>query len=266
MGTLTPEESAGIQGLLESSSDEGKAAIMGTFGAFDPEFRAQFEQQTAVPEPPVAMPPRPPDFPPKSPVPPPPMPPEPPRISPQEPEEQPIYDNAPRFMEPLERAQAEFAATGQVSPQAQIAAFQHASQQGMTGTEMEALFGMPAGTARRFASENQLAPLPDARGGMEQRGTPTSPTPESTPTGIAAAGAAAGTTTGPATLEEYKQIQAGGTKFLTNPTTGETMEVLVNDPRFSGMSEGEQAALAFGGRHSTRGYKFKRFCCKSGSI
>ena len=72
------------------------------------------------------------------------------------------YDTAPRFQEPLERAQAEFAATGQVSPEVQIAAFEQASQMGMPASELEQMFGMPAGTAAQFASQNQLAPLPDA--------------------------------------------------------------------------------------------------------
>ena len=42
-GTLTDEEAAGIAGLLDSSSEEGKAAIMGTFGAFDDSFATQFQ-------------------------------------------------------------------------------------------------------------------------------------------------------------------------------------------------------------------------------
>ena len=48
------------------------------------------------------------------------------------------------------------------------------------------------------------------------------------------------------TQTEVDQANAGGTKILTNPATGETMEVLVNDPRFTGLSESEQVALAFG--------------------
>jgi hypothetical protein len=87
-----------------------------------------------------------------------------------EPEEQPIVDSAPRFMEPLERAQAEFAATGQVSPEVQIAAFEQASQMGMPSSQLEQMFGMPAGTAAQFASQNQLTPL---MGQQKQNGVPT---------------------------------------------------------------------------------------------
>ena len=80
------------------------------------------------------------------------------------------YDTAPRFMEPLERAQAEFAATGQVSPEVQIAAFEQASQMGMPSSQLEQMFGMPAGTAAQFASQNQLTPL---MGQQKQNGVPT---------------------------------------------------------------------------------------------
>ena len=41
-------------------------------------------------------------------------------------------------------------------------------------------------------------------------------------------------------------VQAGGSKTLTNPATGQTMEVLVLDPRFVGLSEAEQIELVFG--------------------
>jgi hypothetical protein len=51
--------------------------------------------------------------------------------------------------------------------------------------------------------------------------------------------------------EKAAAIQAGGTKILTNPTTGQTMEVLVNDPRFAGLSEAEQIALVFGAAATT---------------
>ena len=46
--------------------------------------------------------------------------------------------------------------------------------------------------------------------------------------------------------EKVAAVQAGGTKILTNPATGATMEVLTNDPRLAGMSEAEQIALVFG--------------------
>ena len=42
--------------------------------------------------------------------------------------------------------------------------------------------------------------------------------------------------TGPSTQEEADQIQAGGTKTVTNPATGETMQVMANDPRLEGLS------------------------------
>ena len=42
-GTLSDSEAASIAGLLESSTDEGKAAIMSTFDAFDPSFGTQFQ-------------------------------------------------------------------------------------------------------------------------------------------------------------------------------------------------------------------------------
>ena len=108
------------------------------------------------PPPPIPQPPPPPqDLRPQRPEPP-----------PQEPEEQPIVDSAPRFMEPLERAQAEFAATGQVSPEVQIAAFEQASEMGMPPSQLEQMFGMPAGTAAQFASQNQLTPLMGQQGGI----------------------------------------------------------------------------------------------------
>jgi hypothetical protein len=47
------------------------------------------------------------------------------------------------------------------------------------------------------------------------------------------------------TTAETTAAQAGGNKTLTNPATGQTMEVLVNDPRFAGLSEAEQIALGF---------------------
>ena len=60
---------------------------------------------------------------------------------------------------PLERAQAEFASTGKISPQLQLDAFKQASFEGMSASAMENMFGMPAGTAAQFAQTNQLTPL-----------------------------------------------------------------------------------------------------------
>ena len=46
----------------------------------------------------------------------------------------------------------------------------------------------------------------------------------------------------PSAAQNYQQTtqaQSGGTRTITNPATGETMEVLANDPRIQGLSDAE---------------------------
>lgn len=47
------------------------------------------------------------------------------------------------------------------------------------------------------------------------------------------------------TAEQVQQAQSGGTEIITNPATGQTMEVLANDPRLAGMSDAEKANTVF---------------------
>ena len=156
------------------------AAALGIADSISPSLggRGMRPEPQMDPGPPRLRPPEPMDpsvpGPPPPPPPPPPIPPERPMADPGFPDPPPskVIPDLPTGIQgdygqgttPLERAQYEFAATGQVSPELQIAAFEQASQQGMIGSELEQMFNMPAGTAAEFALQNQLDPLADARG------------------------------------------------------------------------------------------------------